>query len=65
MINVEADEVTKELFKSLKKRCQDNLELMTGSEFVFDYVHLLYHKCHKVNMSCGGSNIDSPYWMKN
>ena len=35
MINGEADEVT-ELFQSLKNRYQNNLESMTGSEFVFD-----------------------------
>ena len=37
---------------------------MKGSEFVFDYVHLLYHKCHKVNPNCGWSYIDSPDWIK-
>ena len=42
MINDEADEVTKELFNSLKDRYQNNLESMKGSQFVFDYVHLLY-----------------------
>ena len=58
----EADEVMKELFDSLKDRYQNNLESMKGSEFVFDYVHLLYYKCHKIN--CGGSYIDSPDWIK-
>ena len=43
MVNDEADEVIKELFESLKRRHQCNLELMKGSEFVFDYVHLLYY----------------------
>ena len=38
---------------------------MKGSEFVFDYVHLLYCKCHKINPNRGGSYIDSPDWMKN
>ena len=42
MISDEADEVIKELFDSLKNRFQNNLELMKGSEFVFDCVHLLY-----------------------
>ena len=37
---------------------------MKGSEFVFDYVHLLYYKCHKINPSPGGSYIDSPDWIK-
>ena len=44
----EADEVMKELFDSLKTRYQNNLELIKGSEFVFDYVHLLYYKCHNI-----------------
>ena len=61
----EADKVTKELFDSLKIRHQNNLEWMKGSEFVFDYVHLLYNKCYKVNPNCSGSYIDSPYWIKN
>ena len=33
---------------------------MKGSEFVFDYVQLLYYKCHKINLNRGGSYIDSP-----
>ena len=47
MINDEAEEVIKELFESLKEE-QNNLELMIGSEFAIDYVHLLYYKCQKI-----------------
>ena len=47
MINDEAVEVTEKLFESLENRFQNNLESMKGSDFVFDYVHLLYYKCHK------------------
>ena len=47
MINDEADEIIKELSDSVKNRYQNNLEQKKGSEFVFDYVHLLYDKCHK------------------
>ena len=65
IINDEADEAIKELFDSLKNRYQNNLESMKGSEFVFDYVHLLYYKCHKINSNRGGSYIDSPGWIKN
>ena len=65
MINYEADEITRELFDSLGNRYQNNLESMKGSEFVFDYVHLLYYKCHKINPNRGGSCIDSPDWIKN
>ena len=65
MINDEADEVIKELFDSLKNRYQNNFESMKGSEFVFDYVPLLYYKCHKINLNYGGSYIDSLDWIKN
>ena len=65
MINDEADEVVKELFDSPKNRYHNNLELTKGSEFVFDYVHLLYYKCRKINPNCVGSYIDSSDWIKN
>ena len=65
MINDEADEVKIKLFNSLKNRYQNNLESMKGSEFVFDYVQLLYYKCHKINPSRGESYIDSPDWIEN
>ena len=58
--NDEADEIIKELFDSFKSRYQNNLESMKGREFLFDYVHLLYHKCHKIDPDHGGSCIDSP-----
>ena len=38
---------------------------MKDSEFVLNYVHLLYYKCHKINLDCDGSYIDSPDWIKN
>ena len=65
LINDEAIEVIKELFNSLKVSYQNNLELIKGSEFVFDYPHLLYFKCDKVIPDCGGSYVDSLYWIKN
>ena len=40
-------------------------KLMKGSELLFDYVHLLYYKYHKINLHHGGSYIDSPDWIKN
>ena len=64
MISDEADEVIKKLFDSIKNRYQNNLESMKGSESVFDYVHLIYYKCHKINPNRGGSYIDSPDWIE-
>ena len=68
MIKYEADEVIKKLFDSLKNRHQNNLESMKGSEFVFDYVYLLYllyYKCYKINPNCAGFYVDSPDCIKN
>ena len=38
--------------------------MMKGSEFVFDYVHLLYYKCHKIDLDCGRSYVGSPVRIK-
>ena len=38
---------------------------MRGSEFVFDYVQLLYYKCHKTSFNRDGSYIRSPDWINN
>ena len=54
----------KEPFDSLKKRYQNNFESIKVSKFIFDYVHLLYDKGHKINLNCVGSYIDSPDWIK-
>ena len=63
MINGEVDEVIKTLFNLLKNRYQNNLESMRGSELVFNYVLLLYYKCQKIHLNCGGY-IDFPDWIK-
>ena len=55
----------KELFDSPKNNYQNNLESIKGSEFIFDYIHLLHYRCHKTNLNHGGSYIDSPDWIKN
>ena len=43
MISDETDETIEKLFNSLKNRYQNSLQLMRGSEFVFDYIHLSYY----------------------
>ena len=60
----EEDEVMN-IFDSFRSTYQNNLELMRGSEFVFDYVQLLYYNCHEINFNRGGSYIDSSDWIKN
>ena len=61
----DANEVVNELFESLLSRYQENLETsMTGSDFIFDSVQLIYYKSHIVNFKPSGSCIDSPRWLK-
>ena len=61
MNNNEAEEVIEELFELLLNRYQNSFKkLMRGSEFVFNYVHLLYYKCYKIDHNCGGSYLGSP-----
>ena len=48
MMNDKVEAIIQELFDSLKNRYQNNLKSMKGSEFVFDYVQLLYYKYHKM-----------------
>ena len=57
----DANEFIEELFESLLWIYQIGLETtMTGSDFIFDSVNLMYSKCHKGKFKGGGSNIDSP-----
>ena len=57
-INDEEDDIS----KSFQNRYQNNLEkLMKSSKFVFNYVHLLYYKCYKINLNCG--YIYRFYWL--
>ena len=44
MISDKADEVIKKLSDSFNSRYQNNLQSMKGSDFLFDYVQLLYYK---------------------
>ena len=46
----------------IKKNLEESVK---GSEFLFNCVHLLYYKCHKINFKRGGSYIDSPDFTKN
>ena len=32
---------------------------ISGREFIFYLVHIMYHKCHKINFRHGGSYVDS------
>ena len=54
-----ANEVVDELFESLLLRYHIGLEtLMRGSDFIFNFVQLLYCKCHKISFKRDGSFFD-------
>ena len=56
MINDKSDEIIEELFQSLLSRYQIALETsIRGSDFIFDCAHLLYYKCHKIDLKYGWS----------
>ena len=58
------DEADAQHFDSLKNRYQRNLESIKCSEFVFDYLQLLYYIYRKINCNCSGSYINSSDWIK-
>ena len=61
----DADEIIKELFRSLLQRYQENLqEKMKGLDFAFYGVNYLYYDLNKISISKGGSYIDPPKWLK-
>ena len=65
MIKDKTNEVIKKLFDLLLNKYQIGLEtLMRGSDFIYDCVHLLHSRCHKVNFKRGRSYIDSSEWIK-
>ena len=56
MINDKADEVIEELFQSHLNRYQIGLKTsMIHSDFIFDCIHLLCYRCHKINFKRVGS----------
>ena len=65
MTNDKVDGVIKELFESLLSRYQIDLEAtIRCSDSIFDCIDLFHYKCHKTNLNCGGSYINSPYCIK-
>ena len=66
MIGSDSNEVIEELFKSLLQKYQESLEEnMSGSEFVFDGVNVLYYDLNKTSLIRGKSYIHSPEWLRN
>ena len=59
------DDIIDQIFESLLKKYEENLQnKMRGSEFEFDGVNFLYYDFNKNSINRGGSDIDSPKWLK-
>ena len=66
MIYDKTYEVIVKRFELLLNRYEIGLKTsMKVSDFIFNSIHLLIYKCHKINLNQGGSYIDSPDWIKN
>ena len=62
----ERDDIIEKRFDSLLEKYQKVLdEKLKKSNFIFDSVGALYHKLHKTSLNRGGSDIDSPEWLRN
>ena len=66
MMGNETNEIIEEIFKSFLQIYQEGLEeSMSGSEFVFDAVDVLYYNLNKISLSRGRLYIDCPKWLRN
>ena len=66
MMGSEADEIVKELFKSLLRRYLEGLkESLDGSNLIFASVDALHYNLNKIGLNRGGSYVNSSEWLKN
>ena len=61
----DTDDIIRELFRSFLNNYQEDLKIISGSEFNFESVELMNYKLHKVSLRRGGSYIKSPEWLAN
>ena len=57
--------IIKELFQFFLHNYQEELKIISGSEFNFESVELMDYKLHRVRLRRGGSYIKSPKWLEN
>ena len=57
--------IIRELFRSFLRNYQEELEIIKGSNFVFESVELVDYKLYTVRLMRGGSYIKSSEWLAN
>ena len=56
----DTDDIIRELLGSFSKNYQEDLKIISGSEFNFESVELMDYKVHRVRLRRGGSYINKP-----
>ena len=65
MIGNETNGIINGFFELLLTRYELGLEeSMKDRDFIFDSIDGIHYKCNKISLSCGGSYIESPDWIK-
>ena len=59
----DTDDIIIEIFESFLRNYQEELKIISGSEFNFESVELMDYKLHRVRLKRGGSYIKSPKWL--
>ena len=57
------DDIIKKLFKSFLHNYQEELKIISGSDFTFESVELMDHKLLRVRLKRSRSYIKSPKWL--
>ena len=62
----DTDDIIRELFRSFLNNYQEDLKIISGSEFNFESVELMNYKLHRIRLRRGGSYINLPngYYIK-
>ena len=63
MWDSDTDDIIRELFKIFLRNYQDELKIISGSEFNFESVELMDYKLHRIHLKRGGLYLKSPEWL--
>ena len=61
----DTDNIIREMFRSFLRNYQQELNIIKGSDFLFESAELMDYKLHRVRLRRGGSYVKSPKWLAN
>ena len=59
----DTDDIIRELFEIFLRNYQDELKIISGSEFNFESVELMDYKLHRIHLKRGGLYLKSLEWL--